>query len=100
MGAIGPLIGLFAVWKTFLLVVASLSPGPGYDTSAQLLLPLADGGDPLLKRILSHLLTRLVRWDALYYVTISSNGYEFEQYWAFGWGFTRAMRYLANGAQR
>lgn len=92
------LVAVFTAWKTLLLCVACVSPGPGYDTSTQLLLPPALQTDPSSVRLLSHVSLRLVRWDALYFVRVAQRNYLFEQEWAFGWGFTRFISALAQGA--
>lgn len=82
------LVGLFLCWKLVLLLVASCSPGPGYDTSAG----LADSSSrEELPVVLRHLVSKLLRWDAVYYVKVAERDYLFEQEWAFGWGFTRAI---------
>lgn len=83
-------VRLFAAWKGALLLVAvgSAIVGPAYDTSGGLL--LADrGGDVLNSHstaAVSALLTRLVSWDAIYFVESADRGYVFEQEWAFGYG--------------
>ncbi|KAF2434450.1 hypothetical protein EJ08DRAFT_466941 [Tothia fuscella] len=83
------LIVLFFAWKALLLAVAFCSPGPGYDTSAQIIF-----GAPLDER--AGLAQKLVRWDAIYYTSIATRGYTHEQEWAFGWGFTRLLAFLAD----
>ncbi|PBP25318.1 glycosyltransferase family 76 protein [Diplocarpon rosae] len=80
------LVTLYVGWKALLLLVAACSPGPGYDTSASLAEP---GQGPELPLALRYIVGKLTRWDALYFVQISTRGYLFEQEWAFGWGFTR-----------
>jgi len=98
---------LFAFWKALLLLVVAASPGPGYDTSTDLLLrdPRLVPSDPagvcasqsLVQRALAHVLPRLTRWDAVYFLEIAQRGYRFEQEWAFGWGFTRIVSFGAKG---
>lgn len=78
------LLVLFSLWKILLFSIALMSPGPGYDTSTELLEGVGD----------SNLLS-LVRWDAIYFVEAARNGYVFEQQWAFSWTLTRAMAFLA-----
>ncbi|KAK2627311.1 hypothetical protein QTJ16_003277 [Diplocarpon rosae] len=82
------LVTLYVGWKALLLLVAACSPGPGYDTSASLAEP---GQGPELPLALRYIVGKLTRWDALYFVQISTRGYLFEQEWAFGWGFTRVI---------
>ena len=83
------LTGAFLAWKTLLLLLITLSPGPGYDTSSSLLggqrlsAGLAETPEGLSPRIL-----KLVRWDAVYFTHMSSEGHVFEQEWAFGIGLS------------
>lgn len=69
------LTGLFFAWKLLLLLVAWSAPGDGYDTSASLL---------------PHF-SKLVRWDAIYYVQTAHRGHVFEQEWAFGIGLSTTL---------
>jgi GPI mannosyltransferase 2 len=107
------LLCIFAIWKTLLLLVVTLSPGPDYDTSTLLLLhgedgydrsspsPEINGGHPgWPPRGASRGLEKLVRWDAIYFVKIGERGYLYEQEWAFGWGFTRLIALLTKGDTR
>ncbi|KAF1984174.1 glycosyltransferase family 76 protein [Aulographum hederae CBS 113979] len=84
------LILLFIAWKTCLLLVVSLSPGPGYDSSTDLLF----GQFPSTSRA-DQLLSKLVRWDAVYFTNIAERGYQYEQEWAFGWGWTKSISGVA-----
>lgn len=90
---------LFVVWKLLLLCIAYVSPGPGYDTSTQLLLvhSHSHSGNTLLAGLVEHLIANLVRWDALYFVSVAERGYLFEQEWAWGWGYTRFLSLVAKG---
>ncbi|EPE27038.1 hypothetical protein GLAREA_02952 [Glarea lozoyensis ATCC 20868] len=96
------LVVLFIVWKTLLILLACCSPGPGYDTSTLLLPPWKPSHGNLehptgLSQAVSYVSSKLTRWDAIYFVQASKRGYVFEQEWAFGWGFTRLIKLIANG---
>ncbi|RKF59061.1 GPI mannosyltransferase 2 [Erysiphe neolycopersici] len=80
---------LFIGWKVLILAVVACSPGSGYDTSSNLL--FTHKHEKNLPFLVRYLAQKLTRWDAVYYVSISSRGYIFEQEWAFGWGMTRFM---------
>jgi phosphatidylinositol glycan class V len=87
---------LFGLWKALIFLVIAFCPGLGYDTSTSLLLyPTRDLSDvdP------SHfpLSLRFVRWDSIYFVHAAEHGYVFEQEWAFGYGYTRLLAFLASG---
>ena len=88
----------FAFWKSLLLVVAATSPGPGYDTSASLTTPAQDQAGEL-PATLRHLIAKLKKWDAIYFVKSASRGYVFEQEWAFGWGFSRLIALCTAGEE-
>jgi phosphatidylinositol glycan class V len=47
--------------------------------------------------LLRFLSTKLTRWDAIYFTKIASRDYLYEQDWAFGWGFTRLIKFFASG---
>ena len=89
----------FAQWKLFLLGIAFFSPGSGYDTSTRLLhgnrTPTED--DPLGSWRHVSLLEKLVRWDAIYFTKVAQRGYQWEQEWAFGWGFTNLIGSVSSG---
>ena len=85
------LVVAFAVWKTLLLLIAICSPGPGYDTSTTLSLLSHNLEAKRLPTLLSHLVNKLTRWDAIYFVKVANRGYLYEQEWAFGWGFSNLI---------
>jgi phosphatidylinositol glycan class V len=103
------LVILFLAWKLLLLTIVLLVPGPGYDTSAQLLFQgfgvgeVPFSGPPSVGHGASHswafrferLVENLTRWDAIYFVPLAERGYKLEQEWAFGWGFTRLLSFLS-----
>lgn len=92
------LIALFVSWKTLLLTLVYLSPGPGYDTSTAILASSTiDNGSTTR---LTKLVLRLTRWDAIYFATNSSSGYVYEQQWAFSWAATRLSSWLSYGLYR
>ncbi|KAI9691303.1 MAG: ER membrane glycoprotein subunit of the GPI transamidase complex-like protein [Bogoriella megaspora] len=84
------LIICFILWKILLLAVAWIGPGSGYDTSSTLLLAREGAGsDP--NGGCPSFTTRLMSWDAIYFVSIAKTGYLYEQEWAFGWGYTNLL---------
>lgn len=96
------LVCLFIFWKFLLLSIASLSPGPGYDTSTQLLFSSglsepADHGHSARFAFLQLVAEKLTRWDGIYLASLAHRGYVYEQEWAFSWGFTRLMSLLGKG---
>ncbi|KAG9233359.1 GPI mannosyltransferase 2 [Amylocarpus encephaloides] len=92
------LIVVFSIWKALFLVIACCSPGPGYDTSTSLTLQHVrlEGGNEL-PIVLRYVVSKLTRWDAIYFVRIAARGYTFEQEWVFGWGFTRFISLCTAG---
>ncbi|KAF2089459.1 glycosyltransferase family 76 protein [Saccharata proteae CBS 121410] len=86
-----PLITLLlisALWKGLLLILAFLSPGPGYDTSTTLIL---DSDASAITRLAA----KLTRWDAIYFVNTAERGHVYEQEWAFSWALSKVMASLA-----
>ncbi|KAK3709733.1 ER membrane glycoprotein subunit of the GPI transamidase complex-like protein [Vermiconidia calcicola] len=80
------LITIFLGWKLLLLAIACASPGPGYDTSTQILLDQhASGDETWLARLLERVILRLTRWDGIYFASASTHGHVNEQEWAFSW---------------
>lgn len=94
---IASLLGLFTAAKVVLFSLAFVSPGPGYDRSTQLLFRGygVNSTLPSSTSIGGILAQKLTRWDGIYFATSAERGYQFEQEWAFGWGLTRAIAYLA-----
>ncbi|KAE9976121.1 hypothetical protein BLS_000042 [Venturia inaequalis] len=94
---IASLLIVFTAWKVLLLITALLSPGPGYDTSTQLLFRGFGVNSTLPSTTTTggRLAQKLTRWDAIYFASTAERGYQYEQEWAFGSGFTRAIAYLA-----
>jgi len=88
------LVIVFLTWKILLLILALLSPGLGYDTSTDLLLQsrAANSDHNLLGHAEHRLSSKLVRWDAIYFVSIAEDGYIYEQQWAFSWALTTLIR--------
>ncbi|KAI9151935.1 GPI mannosyltransferase 2 [Paramyrothecium foliicola] len=86
----------FLAWKLFLLAITLGSAvGPDYDTSTSLFYERVYGAGaqvPVLAR-------RLTRWDGLYFVHASRNGYVYEQEWAFGTGLTTLIETLVKLGQ-
>lgn len=92
------LIAVFCAWKSALLVIVAASPGPGYDTSTQLLFDRGESyTHSLLVSSIEHLVSRLTRWDAIYFASSSEQGQIFEQEWAFSGTFARLTSALTRG---
>lgn len=87
---------VFVAWKVLLLAVAAGSQvSPTYDSSSSLLIlhpRTADDGS-LVRR----LITRLVSWDAIYFVKAVQRGYLFEQEWAFGSALPTCISLIIRG---
>jgi phosphatidylinositol glycan class V len=88
------LVALFVAWKCLLFVIASYSPGPGYDTSSLILSNPSRhrhtelAGWSWADRIaINHF-----RWDSLYFVKTAQRGYVHEQEWAFSWVYSAVVR--------
>jgi phosphatidylinositol glycan class V len=87
------LVVVFCLWKTLLLTLAAFCPGPGYDTSALILLhPSANRHNNFSQLSLTDRLTlNLFRWDALYFVKAAERGKIHEQEWAFSWAYSKLL---------
>lgn len=96
IGRTRQLVLIFCAWKAFLLLLAALCPGPGYDTSAFILFDNSStrhGNFNALPR-LDRLALNLFRWDALYFVQAAERDKVFEQEWAFSWAYSRGLSIL------
>ncbi|KAF1998305.1 glycosyltransferase family 76 protein [Amniculicola lignicola CBS 123094] len=93
----------FAAWKAILLLLAAFVPGPGYDSSALILVTSSQSRHVDFQSfpVKDRLALSLFRWDALYFVKSAERDYIYEQEWAFSWAFARllrfASRYLSQG---
>lgn len=100
------LVVLALAWKLLLLSASLLNPGPGYDTSTQLLfkgygtrgVEVTSVSSPspgwMWTASARRIVECLTRWDAIYFASVAERGYILEQEWAFGWGFTRLLSFL------
>lgn len=95
------LLAFYCAWKCLLLLVAAASPGPGYDTSTRILLdqhaPAGTASQTWLAVVVQHLVARLTRWDAIYFVSSSKRGLVYEQEWAFSPAYATATSVIARG---
>lgn len=91
---------LFWSWKLILLVVAVASPGPGYDTSTSILFDLYPPGSSASWQtfMVTRLIAKLTRWDAIYFATSSERGHLFEQEWAFSRALSQKTSLVARGS--
>lgn len=90
------LITCFVIWKALLAALVLACPSPGYDTSTDLLRS-KHGNSTSNTDNFKAPLGKFVRWDAIYFTQISHRGILFEQEWAFGWGFTKLLAFVAKG---
>jgi len=95
----GSLTITFLLWKALGLILALLSPGPGYDTSTDLLFQFDTGpshdhthAERMVQSFVQRLCLKLVRWDAIYFVSGAKHGYVYEQQWAFSWVFANLIK--------
>ena len=92
------LIKLFIVWKLILLACACISPGPGYDTSTQILFDQhGPSSDSRATRAIERLVLRLTRWDGIYFSSLATRGHVNEQEWAFSWALARVTSIVTRG---
>lgn len=91
------LVLVFCLWKALLLILAIFCPGPGYDTSALILL------DPSIERHRhfsqssrhDRLVLNLFRWDSIYFVKAAERNKVHEQEWAFSWAYSKLIGFVA-----
>jgi phosphatidylinositol glycan class V len=88
------LVTIFCLWKTLLLLLAAFCPGPGYDTSALILVDTSIQRHSDFNVISRYyrLALNLFRWDALYFVKAAERGQVHEQDWAFSWAYSHLLR--------
>ncbi|KAH0436366.1 mannosyltransferase [Colletotrichum camelliae] len=87
------LIAAFLAWKGLLLAIAAGSAvAPSYDTSTTLMLNRSESDLSLV--------TRLTRWDAIYFTQSAKRGYVYEQEWAFNAVLPYLASTLAGAARR
>lgn len=91
------LLALFCLWKALLLTLAAFCPGPGYDTSALILLkPGVDRHQSFSSfSRFDRIALNLFRWDAAYFVSAAEKGKAHEQEWAFSWAYSKVLRFSA-----
>ncbi|KAK6222414.1 mannosyltransferase [Colletotrichum tabaci] len=86
------LVAAFVAWKVLLLAIALGSAvAPSYDTSTTLMLRRNESDLSIV--------TRLTRWDALYFTQSARRGYLFEQEWAFNAGLPLIVSVLVKAAR-
>lgn len=87
------LVVVFLAWKSVQLIIITLSPGPGYDTSAL----IASNPSSLRNSeygswsAIDRISLNTLRWDALYFTKSAQRGYVYEQEWAFSWLYSMIL---------
>ncbi|KAB8336763.1 hypothetical protein FH972_021072 [Carpinus fangiana] len=97
------LSSIFIVWKAVLLLIAILSPGPGYDPSTQQLFTIFQRDSPtpfpqnpsFFTHPVTHIALKLSRWDVIHFLSVARRGYVYEQDWAWGWGWLRLIHWVS-----
>lgn len=100
-GRAGQLVIIFLAWKALLLVLATICPSPGYDTSALILLdPSTNRHQNVVSRWpQDRLVLNLFRWDSIYFIAAAKRNKVHEQEWAFSWAYSWLLR-LAGHCER
>lgn len=94
----GALLKYFLIWKALLIAAACASPGPGYDTSTQILFEQYEPpASSSYGRAIEYIVLRLTRWDGIYFASNSARGHVNEQNWAFSWALARSTSFLSRG---
>lgn len=91
------LLQIFCAWKLLLLVLATFCPGPGYDTSALILLDNSARRHDNFEQLswTNQLVLNSFRWDAIYFVKAAERNKIHEQEWAFSWAYSHLLRVTA-----
>lgn len=93
IGHVKQLMLIFCAWKSLLLLLAASCPGPGYDTSALILLDPSSHRHQNINSLprYDRLILNLFRWDAFYFVKAAERGHIYEQEWAFSWAYAKLL---------
>lgn len=99
---VGHLIVVFGIWKLTLLTLAAFCPGPGYDTSALILIDPSVDRHQNFSGLSRHdrLTLNLFRWDAVYLVQAAERGKIHEQEWAFSLAYSWLLRFVGRCKRR
>lgn len=80
---------------TLIAIVSNWIAGD-FDSSAEIILPPTKDA-PITTELLKMIIKPLVRWDAMYFLDIAKNGYQFEQQLAFFPLYPALMHVLSYG---
>ncbi|KAF2830604.1 GPI mannosyltransferase 2 [Ophiobolus disseminans] len=96
-GHVKQLAVVFCIWKVLLLTLAAFCPGPGYDTSALILLDLSIERHTSFSQAPLHdrFTLNLFRWDSIYFAKAAKRYKVHEQEWAFSWAYSKFIRFIA-----
>jgi phosphatidylinositol glycan class V len=87
---------VFCIWKVILLILAAFCPGPGYDTSALILIDPSVDRHKNFSELSRHdrLTLNLFRWDAVYFVKAAERSKVHEQEWAFSLAYSKLLSFV------